>query len=142
MSREKTAIIGGTRSPQSQTLSRVELVTFFQRRQEAFDNLDATLLSIDYTPDCIVESPTAGVHEGRAAVERVFHGWFEAFKDLKVQSEDLLIDGQHVAQVLRIDGTDIGGFMGLSPSHKQVHFTAACLFEFRGRSEERRVGNG
>ena len=48
-----------------------EIVAFFDRHQAAYDNLDAATLSADYAGDCVVESPMAGTHRGRAAVERI-----------------------------------------------------------------------
>jgi steroid delta-isomerase-like uncharacterized protein len=113
--------------------TREELTTIFERRQDAYENLDARRLAADYREDCIVDSPTAGRHEGRQAIEEVFRAWFKAFLDFKMVSEQLIIDGPKVAQVLRIEGTDIGGFMGLPPTHKAFHVPVVCVFEFDGQ---------
>jgi steroid delta-isomerase-like uncharacterized protein len=122
-------------------MTRADLTAFFEHRQEAFDNLDAAALAAGYTSDCRLESPTAGTVEGRSAIERVYQAWFDAFVDMKTHSEPLVVDGERVAQVLNVEGTDIGGFMGLPATGKSCHFSAVCLFEFRGRliARERRV---
>jgi steroid delta-isomerase-like uncharacterized protein len=122
-------------------MTREEIATFFNRRQEAFDNLDAAAIAAGYTDDCTVESPMAGTHQGRAAVERVYRAVFDAFLDHTVRTETLVIDGSRVAQVISLEGTDIGGFMGLPPTGKGFRVPAVFLFEFKDRhiARERRI---
>jgi steroid delta-isomerase-like uncharacterized protein len=117
--------------------SRDEIVALFERRQQAFDSLDATALAMQYTDDCTVESPVAGVIQGRANVEKVYRAWFDAFLDMDAQTEQLLIDGQQVVEVLRIEGTNIGEFMRLPATGKRFRFTGVCLFDLRGHQIER-----
>ena len=114
-------------------LTREELTELFDRRQEAFDNMDADALSRDYAPDCVVESPAAGTLRGVVAVDRARRAWFEAFPDLKYETTRLVIDGNTVVQVLTLEGTDIGGFMGLDPSGKSFKAPAVFVYEFRDR---------
>ena len=52
-----------------------------------------SMLAADYADQAVVQSPTAGTHQGRAAIEAVFRAWFDAFVDVKAYSDDLLIDG-------------------------------------------------
>ena len=59
--------------------------------------------------------------------------WFEAFPDLKYRTERVVIDGNHVMQLLTLEGTDIGGFMGLDPSGKSFKAPAVFVYEFRDR---------
>ena len=96
------------------------MTALFARRQEAFDNMDADALSRDYADDCVVDSPAAGALPGAAAVDRARRTWFEAFPDLKYRTERVVIDGNHVMQLLTLEGTDIGGFMGLDPSGQEL----------------------
>ena len=84
-----------------------------------------------------MESPVAGVIQGRAGVEKVYRAWFDAFLDMDAQTEQLLIDGEQVVEVLRVEGTSIGEFMRLPASGKQFQFTAVCLFDLRGQHIER-----
>src|SRR5947208_16546804 len=89
-------------------MSRAEIEVLFARRQEAIDNLDTTALSRDYSKDCIVDSPAGGgTLHGRGEVERVRRKWFDSFPDLKFTTESLLIDGNRVAQITTMEGTDI-----------------------------------
>jgi steroid delta-isomerase-like uncharacterized protein len=113
-------------------LTREELIALFERRQDAFDNLDADALANDYAGDCVVESPAAGTLRGAAAVDRARRAWFEAFPDIKYRTDRLLIDGAQVVQLATLEGTDIGGFMGL-PSGKSFKAPAVFVFEFHDR---------
>ena len=140
MKREGTDAMAATPRATGE-MTREEIVAFFDRHQEAYDNLDAATLSADYADDCVVESPMAGTHRGRAAVERVYRRVFDAFLDHKIRTENLVIDGNRVAWVLSLEGTDIGGFMGLPPSGKGFRVPAVFLFEFKDRwiVRERRI---
>jgi steroid delta-isomerase-like uncharacterized protein len=136
---EQSGTSAGT--PSNSPMTREEIVALFDRRQIAYDNLDAAALAQDYADDCSVESPTGGTHTGRTAVERVLEAVFDGLGDLKTHTDTLLIDGNQVAQVMRIEGTNAGGFMGLPASRKPFHLAAVFLYEFRHRKifRERRI---
>ncbi|RPH53671.1 MAG: hypothetical protein EHM89_19725 [Acidobacteria bacterium] len=135
-------MVGGVpQSNPTERASREEILALFKDRREAFDTLDAVALAKQYTEDCTVESPVGGVHQGRANVEKVYRAWFDAFLDMEIETELLLIDGQHVAEVIRVEGTNIGDFMRLPASGKRFQFTGVCLFDLRGCqiARERRI---
>ena len=140
MPREPSSIVAGTQ-PSEGHMTRAEIVTLFDRRQRAYDNLDAEALAADYSEECIVESPTGGTHTGRTAVQRVLQAVFDAFLDMKIRTDSLVIDGHDVAQVLKIEGTHIGGFLGLPASGKPFHLAAVFLYELKDGQivRERRI---
>ena len=107
-------------------MTRDEIAALFARRQQAWDRLDAAALAADYTEDATVDSPLAGGSTiGRDAIERLFATYFAAFPDMKLELETPLIDDDSVAQLVRITGTDIGGFMGMSPARRKMTFRCA-----------------
>ncbi|MGH9255307.1 MAG: ester cyclase [Vicinamibacterales bacterium] len=122
-------------------MTRDEIVAFFERRLEHYEDLDAAALAADYADDAVIESPIAGVHTGRRAAEQALQAVFAAFVDRRMESVSLLIDGDRVANVLAIEGTLIGDFMGLPPTGKPFHHTAVFLYELRDRQivRERRI---
>jgi len=140
MSHEESTVITGTRQSQA-NMTRDEIVAFFDRRQEAYDNLDAARLAADYADDCVIESPTAGTHRGRAAAQTALQAVFDAFVDLKIRTDSLVIDGDRVAQVWNVEGTDIGGFLGLPATGKAFHLTMVFVYELKDRQivRERRI---
>ena len=140
MPRRQSGITAGTQPSQGH-MTRAEVVAFFDRRQRAYDNLDAAALAADYADDCIVDSPTGGTHTGRSAVQKVLQAVFDAFLDMTIRTDSLMIDGDHVAQALSIEGTNMGGFLGLSASGKPFRLAAVFLYELEDRHivRERRI---
>ena len=130
-----------TMSSAAERMTREEIVALFDRREAAYDDLDSVALAADYTDDCRVESPIAGMHEGRAAIEEVLRGVFQAFPDMKVRTDRLVIDGDHVAQLVDIEGTDLGRFLGIDATGRSFRTAATFFFDFRGRRivRERRI---
>jgi steroid delta-isomerase-like uncharacterized protein len=140
MPRAKSSVPAGIQASEGH-MTRAEISALFDRRQTAFDDLDAAALAADYSDDCIVDSPAGGTHTGRPAVQKVFQAVFDAFLDMQTRSDSLVIDGDHVAQALTIEGTNIGGFLGVSASGKPFRLAAVFLYELQGRQivRERRI---
>lgn len=122
------------------SMTRDEVIAWFARRQKAYENLDAAALAADYAPDAVIESPTAGVHDGRAAAMAI-RAWFNAFPDLRLTTEEIIVEGDRVAQLASISATHVGEFLGLPPTGKPFHVNAAFVFELKnGRIvRERRI---
>jgi steroid delta-isomerase-like uncharacterized protein len=121
-------------------MTRNAIAAIFERRRMAFDNQDAGALAADYAVDCVIESPSGGVHHGRAAAERVLRSVIDAL-DVKMHQDALLIDGDSVAQILTIEGTDDGQFLGLPPTGKSFRVPAVFLYELKDGqiTRERRI---
>ena len=122
-------------------MTREDIVALIDRRSAAWTARDAAALAATHAADGVVVSPTGGVLEGRQEIERVYKLWMTAFPDITVQSSDLLIDGDRVAQLLRIAGTHLGDFFGMPPTNRHVDLEAALLMVVRegAVAEERRV---
>ena len=121
----------GISAPQTHpTMTREQAIAFFARRNEAFEDLDAAALAADYTDDAVIESPIAGVHQGRAA-EDALRAVFKAFPDMTQTVEALIIDGDRVAEVRNISATHVGEFLGLEPTGKPFHLNVVFLYELK-----------
>jgi steroid delta-isomerase-like uncharacterized protein len=122
-------------------MTRDEITAMFERRTKAYNDEDAASLAADYADDAVIDSPSGGVHRGPAAAAHVFDAVFIAFDDMEPRTEELLIDGDRVAQVLTLEGTNMGGMMGLPPSGKRFRVPAVFLYELRGDKivRERRI---
>ena len=140
MTQDASTVIRDSR-PTGRQMTREETVAFFARRQAAYDNLDAAALAADYAPECIVDSPTGGTHQGPAAVQKVLQAVLSAFLDLKIRVDSQVIEGSQVAQILNIEGTHIGEFLGLPPTGKPFRITGVFVYELRDRQivRERRI---
>jgi steroid delta-isomerase-like uncharacterized protein len=121
-------------------MTRDAIEAIFDRRRAAYDNEDAVTLAADYTVDCVIESPSGGTHHGRAAAERVLRSVFDAL-NVKMHQDFLLIDGDLVAQVFSMEGTDDGQFLGLPPTGKSFRMPAVFLYTLKDGqiASERRI---
>jgi len=117
-------------------MTRDAIEAMFARRRDAYDRQDAAALARDYAPGCTVESPSAGLHHGPAAAERVLRTVFDAL-DVKMDEVSLVIDADTVAQVVTIAGTDSGQFLGLPPTGKSFRIPAVFLYEVKDGLIER-----
>jgi steroid delta-isomerase-like uncharacterized protein len=121
-------------------MTRGEIVEMFEGRRLAYERQDARALAYDYADDCVIESPSGGTHHGRDAAQKVLQNVFDAL-DAKVHQDSLIIDGDSVAQVVTIEGKDIGAFLGMSPTGKPFAVRGVFLFEIRDGKivSERRI---
>lgn len=109
-------------------MTREEITALFARRQNAMDRRDVDALASLHAEDGVVESLMAGTVNGRTAIAGVYSAWFKAFPDVVMTGDDLLIDGDRVAQLNSVVGTDIGGFMGLPPTGRPFRLPIVHLY--------------
>lgn len=121
-------------------MTRDEIVALFKRRQEAYEDLDAKTLVSDYTDATVIESPSAGVHTGRDA-EKAIRQIFEAFLDITMSVDDLVIDGDVVVTILSIEGTHMQDLLGFEATGKRFQMSAAFVHRLKNRKiiHERRI---
>lgn len=120
---------------------RDEIVGLLSRRTAAWRARDAAALAAMHASTGIVVSPTGGVLEGRAEIERVYRLWFSAFPDIVTHVETSLVDGDRAVQILRFSGTHAGEFFGLAATGRHVDVTMACVLALADGhiTEERRI---
>ena len=84
------------------------------KRAAAFSRLDAAALGALYAENCVVDTPAGGgTVTGRDANENVYRGFFAAFPDLTIETQQVVSEGSDIAQLYTAVGTNAGGFMGL-----------------------------
>ena len=109
-------------------MTREQIFALFARREASWRARDAPALASDHAPDGIVVSPTGGVLEGRAEIERIYRVWFVAFPDLNFTTEDLLVDNDRAALLCRVVGTHAGEFFGMSPTGRRIEVAGAFIY--------------
>jgi steroid delta-isomerase-like uncharacterized protein len=129
MTREEQATLAGTQRTLS-GMTRDETLAFFRRRQEAYEDLDAAALAADYTEDAVIESPSTGRHFGRDA-EKSLRAIFEAFLDLTMTVDDIVIDGDKVVTVHTVEGTHMQELLGLAPTGKPFRMSVAFVHQLK-----------
>jgi steroid delta-isomerase-like uncharacterized protein len=122
-------------------MTRDEILALMARRAAAWNARDAAALAATHALEGVVASPTGGVLEGRAEIERVYKLLMTAFPDLTFDHQDILIDGDRVVQLARMAGTHAGDFFGLAPTGRHVEVELALLMTLVDGlvAEERRV---
>lgn len=122
-------------------MTRDEVVSLLERRFTALNNRDLTTLMTVHDPKGVVDSPLGGHATGTEAIRKVYDSWLASFPDAQFEIEPPIVDGDRVAQVATVTGTDSGGFMGLPPTGKKFSMPMVFLFTMRdGRIQhERRV---
>jgi steroid delta-isomerase-like uncharacterized protein len=134
------ATVTGT-GPAQGSMTRQQVLDLFKRREEAYEDLDAAALVTDYADDAVIESPSAGVHQGREAAEKALRAIFSAFLDLTVTTDHRIIDGASVASVITLEGTHIGDFLGIPPTGKRFSIPAVFFYQLENGKivRERRI---
>ncbi len=103
-------------------MTREQIADLVARRTDAMNRHDLDGVLKVYAPDCVVESPmAAGSVHGGQALAKVHQTLFDAFPDLTLTLDTIVIDGNHVAVSYAMNGTHTADFMGLAPSGKPFH---------------------
>ena len=131
MTREEQAALAGTQRTRS-GMTRDETLAFFTRRQEAYEDLDAAALAADYADDAVIDSPLTGRHLGRDA-EKSLRAVFDAFLDLTLTFDDVVIDGDKVVTVHTVEGTHMQDLLGVPPTGKPFRMSIALVHELKDR---------
>ena len=139
MTREHGISLDEARGSQS-GMTREQIVAFFKRREEAYEDLNAKALAADYTDDAVIESPSAGVHTGKDA-EKAFGAVFDAFMDFTMAVDDLVIDGDVVVTIMNAEGTHMREFLVLEPTNKRWKMSLAFMHRLKDGKivHERRI---
>jgi steroid delta-isomerase-like uncharacterized protein len=122
-------------------MTRDEVVSLLDRRFTALNNRDLTTLMTVHDPQGVVDSPLGGHATGTEAIRKVYDSWLASFPDAQFEIEPPIVDGDRVAQVATVTGTDTGGFMGLPPTGKKFSMPMVFLFTMQDGMirHERRV---
>jgi C-1 hydroxylase len=110
-------------------MTRQEVLAFFADRQARWDAHDAQALAADHAENGTVQSPMHGTRRGRHAIAGSYRALFEAFPDWRFVSEELIIDGDHVAQPFSAEATHVGDFMGLTGTNRRFGVRGVRVYD-------------
>jgi steroid delta-isomerase-like uncharacterized protein len=123
-------------------MTHAEAAALIARQQGAWNAHDYEAFASIYANDCVVDSPTAGgVVTGLAAIQDINRAWWSGFPDVRLATEELVVDGYRIAAIVTARGTDTGGFMGLPPTGKPFALPMVILSTVDGEAirHERRI---
>lgn len=109
-------------------MTRSEIEALLDRHKAAFLRRDAAALAADHALEGTFESPAHGVVRGRAAIQRVYEYWFQAFPDLVLTWPDVVVDGDRATLFWSFDGTAQGPFFGIVGAGARVSMIGAAEY--------------
>lgn len=112
-------------------MPNAEITQFFQTQQLHWNARDPEALTGCHTDDGTIVSPIFRTVQGGPAILSSYRALFEIFPDWDYVGEDLLIDGNRVAQPFSVKATHVGEFMGLPGSGRRFEIQGVRLFTLR-----------
>lgn len=109
-------------------MTRQEIVKFFDGQKEAWLTRDAIALGAFHAEQGTIESPMFGPRQGRQAIADTYRALFTTFPDWDFRGEELLIDGDRVAQPFSATATHVGTFMGIDGTNRRFKIQGVRLF--------------
>lgn len=122
-------------------MTRDDIVRFFEARQAVWRMRDPDALAAGHADDCTVISPMFGALNSRAEIADSYRRLFATFPDWQFKSEELLVDGDRVAQHFIATATHVGDFMGLPGTNRHGRIEGALLYTMKNGAihRERRL---
>jgi steroid delta-isomerase-like uncharacterized protein len=77
------------------------------------------------------ESETIGTIHGRDGARQLWQTLFQAFPDLKYETEQIIASGDHVVVRSTLTATHQGSFAGIAPTNKKVSWGSCVIAEIR-----------
>ncbi len=107
-----------------------EVRAFAERHIEHWQARDAAAIAADHALDGVVESPSAGTHQGRQAIRKALQTWFDSFPDMRFQTEQIVADTDAAAIVVTVQGTQQGEFFGVPAAGQHLKFRMVLAQRF------------
>ena len=104
---------------------------FFTLQDAHWRSRNAEALAAGHAPDGTLVSPIFGTVTGARAIAVSYTTVFDIFPDWEFKAEDLLIEGNRVAQPFTATATHRGEFMGLPGTGKEFTIQGVRLFTMR-----------
>src|SRR5262245_43293341 len=112
-------------------MSRDDAVKFFSLQQAAWNARDPDGLARAYADDGTIISPIFRTVQGKTAILESFRATFAIFPDWQFVSQELLVDGDNIAQPFIVHATHSREFMGLPGSGRTFDIQGVRLFKMK-----------
>lgn len=100
-------------------MTRDEIVAMFERRNADWNRHDPAAMASYHEEDAVGESPIQGRMHGRKSIQDGYATWLIAFPDVTMVTDDIVVEGNRVAQFFTMSGTQKGPFGGLAPTGRK-----------------------
>jgi steroid delta-isomerase-like uncharacterized protein len=107
-----------------------ELVTCLHH--ELFASGDLATLDRFFAPDVVSHDMPPGFPQGVEGVRRFFQTFRDAFPDVTVRVDEVVVEGDRAAVATTIEGTHTGELLGMAPTGRRVSVTGIDLVRVAG----------
>ena len=112
-------------------MTHEDIVKFFKLQQDHYNRHDPEGLASGHAEDGTIISPIFRTVRGRKEILRSYQSLFQTFPDWHFIAEEVLADGDRVAQPFLVTATHAGDFMGLPGTGRKVDIHGVRVFEMR-----------
>ena len=112
-------------------MTREDAVELFDRQAAGWNARDSDALARDYADDGTIISPIFKTVQGRNEILESFRTLFETFPDWQYIGQELLVDGDNIAQPFIVHATHVREFMGLPGSGRKFDIQGVRLMKTR-----------
>jgi steroid delta-isomerase-like uncharacterized protein len=112
-------------------MTRDEAATLFAERDAIWSRGDTHTLASLHAEDGIIISPLFGVIKGREAIEKSYENIFKVFNDLIITTEDIVADGDRVAQFFTSQATHTSELFGIPATGRRFEVHGVLVFYFK-----------
>jgi steroid delta-isomerase-like uncharacterized protein len=122
-------------------MTRADITTFFDRREQAWRSRDVATLTAGHTEDGVVVSPMFGTVNGRPSIEKTYRDLFVAFHDWDYENEVLICEGNRAAMPFMLRATHSSDFFGVPATGRrfEIHGVMVYTLDKGHISHERRI---
>jgi hypothetical protein len=122
-------------------MTRDAVLKLFARREQAWRDRDPEALAASHAEHGTVASPMFTTVRGRREILEAYRSLFRIFPDWTLTGEDLVIDGDRVAQPFTTTATHVGEFMGLAGTGRRFTIQGVLVFRLEDGliADERRI---
>jgi predicted ester cyclase len=115
-------------------MSEVDIKDALQRALVHLNNLSDRTHYFDLYDDnsLVMHGLPPNLPTNKDGLKTFYMGLFQAFPDLNVKFEDVLVEGNKAAARFTMTGTQKGKFMGIPPNNKPIKVQGMSLFAFSG----------
>jgi steroid delta-isomerase-like uncharacterized protein len=112
-------------------MTREDIERFLKRRERSWFDRDPDALAADHAEDSIVESPAHGKITTRSAIRSAYATWFDAFPDLKLTHDDVVVEGDRAVVFFTSTGTHMKPFATVPATKRRMEIHGVSVMTFR-----------
>ena len=112
-------------------MTRDEAAVLFAERDAIWRRGDTEALASLHADDGVIISPLFGAIKGREAIEKSYRQIFKIFNDLTLDTDEIVADGDRVAQFFHCHATHTSDVFGIPATGRAFEIRGVLIFNFK-----------